>query len=33
MQAVTGGTVEMVYVDQGYSGLAAAEALSHGIDW
>jgi len=32
MQAVTGGTVEMAYVDQGYTGAVAAEAAqSHGI--
>ncbi len=32
MQQVTGGTVEMAYVDQGYTGPTAAEAAqSHGI--
>ena len=32
MQQVTGGTVEMAYVDQGYTGPNAAEAAqSHGI--
>jgi transposase len=32
IQAVTGDTVEMAYVDQGYTGAAAAEAAqSHGI--
>jgi transposase len=32
MEAVTGGTVEMAYVDRGYTGAAAAEAAqSHGI--
>src|ERR1700739_138954 len=32
MQQVTGGTVEMAYVDQGYTGPTAAEAVqSHGI--
>ncbi len=32
MQQVTGGTVEMAYVDQGYTGSTAAEAAqSHGI--
>jgi transposase len=32
MQEVTGGTVEMAYVDQGYTGPTAAEAAqSHGI--
>jgi transposase len=32
MQAVTGGTVEMAYVDQSYTGPNAAEASqSHGI--
>ena len=32
MQQVTGGTVELAYVDQGYTGAAAAEAAGqHGI--
>ena len=32
MQQVTGGTVEMAYVDQGYTGPTAAEAAQgHGI--
>jgi hypothetical protein len=32
MQQVTGGTVEMAYVDQGYTGPAVAEAAqSRGI--
>lgn len=33
MQAVTGGTVELAYVDQGYTGPNAAEAAKkHGIE-
>ena len=32
MQAITGGTVEMAFVDQGYTGPNAAEAAqNHGI--
>ena len=32
VQAVTGGTVELAYVDQGYTGSAAAEAAQqHGV--